>query len=290
MNSKIYTLENRNGTKAILTDAGASLMQFFFNGRNVVLGYDSADDYLTGWPPFGMTIGRFANRIGDARFVLNGVTYELDKNDGKNMLHGGFNGWNHRLWDAVQSGNSVTFSLVSEDGDQGMPGRAEASVTYTLEDDDSLHIRYRAASDKDTYFNLTNHSYFNLGGKIEEHSLWMDSDVYADIDDGLIPTGRFNPVDGHMDFRKEKPLDTSYDHCYMIANVNSGKPFAKARCGDISLEATTDLPAVQLFTGEGSSFCLETQFVPDSPNHPEFPRCLFKAGDLFESETVYRFS
>lgn len=285
-----YTLENKNGTKAVLTNAGASLMELWVRGINVVLGYDKPEDYMTGWPPYGMTIGRFANRIGNAEFSIDGVTYHTDKNEGENTLHGGFEMWSHREWTAEQNGNAVSLSLLSEDGDQGMPGKAEVSVTYTLTNDDALKIHYRAVSDKPTYFNLTNHSYFNLGGDILEHTLWLDSELWVDVDEGLIPSGKLNPAEGHMDFRVEKKLDTSYDHCYMIKDVNPAKPFAKASLNGLSMEVYTDLPAVQLFTGEGSSFCLETQFVPDSMNHPEFPNCLFKAGEVLETETVYKFA
>lgn len=287
---KTFVLENKNGIRAELTNVGASLMKLTVNGINTVLGYDCPEDYLKEGPPYGATVGRFANRIGGAAFKLGDCVYKVDKNEGENCLHGGFDKWYRRIWDAEQTdSSSVTFSLVSPDGDQGMPGRADVFVTYTLSDDNALSIKYMAVSDKDTYFNLTNHSYFNLGGEIPDHTLWMNCDKYAEIDAGLIPTGVLLPVDEHMSFLEAKALDTSYDHCYILAQNDSSKPFARVSCGSITMEVYTDLPAVQLFTGQGRSVCLETQFIPDTPNRPEFPSCLYKTGEPFRSETIYKF-
>lgn len=276
----------------MLTDAGASVMKILFRGRVMTAGFETAEEYLdNGVSFYGATVGRYANRIGNAEFSLNGTKYSMDRNDGANCLHSGFSGWFSRIWDAKASQEKVVFSLHSPDGDQGMPGAAEVSVSFSLNDDNELHIRYDAVADADTFFNLTNHSYFNLGGTHADHLLKLEADRYAEVNADLIPTGRFLPVDGHMDFRTARPLDNSYDNSYELKSLPKEEPFADVFCkaSGIGLRAYTDLPAVQLYTGNGDNFCLETQYQPDTPNHPVFPSCLFRAGERFNSETVYQF-
>jgi aldose 1-epimerase len=272
-------------------------------------------------------VGRFANRIGGAAITLNGKTYQLDANEGKNVLHGGRSIYGTRLWSAEVEDDAVTFSLTSPDGDQGMSGEAKISVRYSLSADNALHIKYCAVSDKDTYFNLTNHAYFNLdgqgGGTIEKQYMTLSCSRFTPVDGELIPTGELLTVAGTpMDFTTEKPigrdidlfeyeqlrLGGGYDHNFVLDAPGLMAPFARARSEEtgIVLEAFTDMPAVQFYSGNAmgaaslgkdgayypkrGGFCLETQFYPDTPNKPGFPSCLFRAGEVFESETVYKFS
>ena len=293
MTAKIYTLENSAGTRVELTDAGASIVKIVFNGQPVTVGLETAEDYLHNDDRyFGATVGRYANRIGKAAFELAGKQYTLDKNDGENCLHGGCSSWNSRIWDAEELEDGVKFSLHSPDGDQGMPGSADVSVKFSLGEDNALHIQYSAVADADTYFNLTNHAYFNLGGTHEDHFLRMPAESYVEVDEALIPTGKVLPVDEHMDFRSFKAIDSSYDNCYDLGELRcKAEPIADIWSWDsgIGMMVFSDMPAVQLYTGHKETFCLETEFYPDSPNWPDFPTCLFKAGVPFESETIYKF-
>ncbi|MDO4938676.1 MAG: aldose epimerase family protein [Lachnospiraceae bacterium] len=328
-----FTLSNDSGMTVVLTDIGADIVKIIVpdkdgNPVDVALGYDEPEHYVTNKTTFGAIVGRYANRIGGAQFTLNGVTYKLDVNDNDNCLHGGFNKWYSRTWfpTANEADNSVTFRLFSPDGDQGMPGNATISVTYKLTDDNALSIRYEAVSDKDTYFNLTNHNYFNLSGEgtetMTDHTMWIDADKATAIDSQLIPTGEIVNIKGTaLDFTTEKviskdidadeeaiKLGGGFDHNFILNNPSLSKPFARVsspRTG-IVMEVFTDLPAVQFYSGNfmgsdpngkggkayayRSGFALETQYYPDTPNHPDFPGSLFRAGEKLESTTVYKFS
>ena len=331
--ASLFTLTNRNGMKVVLTDIGADIVKIIVPDKNgnfvdVALGYDEPEHYANNGTTFGAIVGRFANRIGGSKFTLNGVTYELDVNDNDNCLHGGFDKWYNRMWfpQPDEAGNCVKFSLFSPDGDQGMPGNAVISVTYKLTDDNAISIHYDAVSDKDTYFNLTNHNYFNLSGQgtetMTDHTMWIDSDKATAIDSQLIPTGEIVDIRGTaLDFTTEKViandidadeeairLGGGFDHNFILNNQDITKPFAKAsspRTG-IVMEVYTDLPAVQFYSGNfmgsdpngkggkayarRSGFCLETQYYPDTPNHDNFPSDLFKAGQALASTTIYKFS
>ena len=332
--ASLYTLRNAKGMEVVLTDIGASVVSIIVpdsEGKpvDVALGYGTAESYLSNKSTFGATVGRYANRIGGASFTLDGVTYQLDCNEGSNVLHGGFNKYYYRIWKAEPNSddNSVTFHLTSPDGDQGMPGTAQIAVTYSLDNDCRLKITYHAVSDKDTYFNLTNHSYFNLdghdAGSIYDHLLWLDCDLFAVIDEASIPTGELRSVKGTpMDFTTAKPIGqdidaseyeqikagSGYDHNYVINHPDPEKPFARAvsdKTG-IVMEVFTDLPGVQFYSGNfmgndsdekngakykrRGGFCLETQYYPDTPNKPEFPSNMFPAGKSFDSTTIYQFS
>lgn len=332
--ASLYTLENKNKMKVVLTDIGASIVSVKLcdKDKNVVdvnLGYDTADRYFNNASCYGAVVGRCANRISNASFELNGKKYELDKNEGNNTLHNGLDKYYRRLWYADEDNeeNSVLFKLISPDLDQGMPGRAKISVKYTLDDDNRLIIEYKAVSDKDTYFNLTNHSYFNLdghnNGTVLDHQLWMDCDKIAKIDSESIPTGEIVNIKGTpMDFTTPKAIGKDidnidyeqikfakgYDHNYVINNPSLETPFAKAKSEKtgIVLEAFTDMPGVQFYTGNNmgkdtgekeaskypprGGFCLETQFYPDTPNKPNFPSNLFTAGEEFASTTIFKFT
>lgn len=331
--ASLFTLSNKSGMKVILTDIGADIVSIIVPDKNgnpvdVALGYDEPAHYANNATTFGAIVGRFANRIGGAKFTLNGKTYELDVNDNDNCLHGGFDKWYNRMWfpQADEAGSCVKFSLFSPDGDQGMPGNAVITVTYTLTDDNALSIHYTAVSDQDTYFNLTNHNYFNLSGQgtetMTDHTMWIDSDKATAIDSQLIPTGEIVDIKGTaLDFTTEKviskdidsdeeaiKLGGGFDHNFILNNPCLDKAFARAASPvtGIVMEVFTDLPAVQFYSGNfmgsdpngkgskayarRSGFCLETQYYPDTPNHANFPSDLFKAGQVLDSTTVYKFS
>ena len=327
----LYTFENKNGMVMEVSDFGATLYSLIVpdkdnNPCDVVLGYDSPDGYMgpsgTG---FGATIGRNGNRIGKARFVLNGKTYELDKNNNGNNLHSGFDYYHYRMWEVKETTeNSITFSLHSPDGDQGYPGTFDVDVTYTLTEDNALQIDYHGVPQADTIVNMTNHSYFNLNGhasgNILEQEVWVDADAFTATDDELIPTGEIVPVEGTpMDFRVKKKIGRDigenyealvfgggYDHNWCLNN--NGK-FAKviemsSYVSGITMEVYTDLPGVQIYSGnylseekgkdgivyhQRQGICFETQHYPDAINHDNFPSPVVKAGEEYRTRTVYKF-
>jgi len=275
----LYTVVNKNGLKAVYTNYGAILVSLFVpdkggNMADVVLGYDVLEKYFENAPNLGATIGRHANRIGGAKFELNGVTYELDKNDGKNNLHGGFDGYHKRLWDAKtydeEDGTVMEFAYESADMDQGFPGNLKVTVCYKLTDANELVISYKGICDKDTVLNLTNHTYFNLAGHnsgtILDHKVWIDSDEFTFADSESIPNGDIIKVEGTpMDFRVEKAIRDGIDSDYQ--QIVWGKGYdhnwvLKTKKGELSLVATlkdektgrfmetyTDLPGMQFYSG-----------------------------------------
>lgn len=277
--ASIYTIKNSNGMMAKFTDFGAILVSLYVadkdgNVEDVVLGFDNLEDYFVNAPNFGATIGRHANRIGGAKFTLNGTEYELDKNDGKNNLHGGFNGYHKRLWDAKtyedSNGQNIEFTYESADMDQGFPGNLKISVTYTVTEDNEIKITYNATSDKDTVINLTNHSYFNLAGQgsgtILDQIAWIDADEMTFADAESIPNGEIRKVAGTpMDFTTPKKVGKDIAEDY--DQLNWGKGFdhnwvLKTKRGEMSLVASlydeksgrfmevfTDLPGIQFYTG-----------------------------------------
>lgn len=277
--ASIYTIKNSNGMMAKFTDFGAILVSLYVpdkdgNVEDVVLGFDNLEDYFVNEPNFGATIGRHANRIGGARFTINGTEYELDKNDGNNNLHGGFNGYHKRLWEARsyedENGQSIEFTYESADMDQGFPGNLKVSVTYTVTDDNEIKITYNAVPDKDTVINLTNHSYFNLAGQgsgtILDQLAWIDADEMTFADEESIPNGEIRKVAGTpMDFNTPKKVGRDIEEDY--DQLNWGKGFdhnwvLKTKNGEMSLVASlydeksgrfmevfTDLPGIQFYTG-----------------------------------------
>ena len=275
----LYTITNSNGMTAKFTDFGAILVSLEVPDRDgkaedVVLGFDKLEDYFDNSPNLGATIGRFANRIGGASFVLNGKTYELDKNDGNNSLHGGFDGYHKRLWDADTYedglGQTISFTYTSPDGDQGYPGTLDMTVRYIITDDNSVIIEYEAESDQDTLINLTNHTYFNLAGQgsgtILDQKVWMDCDEFTYADAESIPNGEIRKVDGTpMDFRTMKTVGQDINADYDQIKMGNGFDhnwILKTTEGDLSLvakmldeksgramEVYTDLPGMQFYTG-----------------------------------------
>lgn len=279
INVELYTVTNSNGTIAKFTNYGAILISLFVpdkEGRlvDVVLGYDNLEGYLNNNPYFGATIGRHANRIGNAEFAINGVKYKLEKNDGKNSLHSGLDGFHKRVWEGNsyegELGHSVEFTYRSIHKDQGFPGNLDVKVTYTLTDDDSLMIEYYGVSDEDTILNLTNHSYFNLSGHdsgdILKQKVWIDSDYITETDAESIPTGLILPVKNTpMDFNELKDIGQDidldyyqlvqgkgYDHNWVL-KTTKGEVALVARMEDkyssIGMEVFTDMPGMQFYTG-----------------------------------------
>lgn len=241
-------------------------------------------------------IGRYANRIAGASFTLNGKPYTLNANDGPNTLHGGAVGFDKADWhveDATE--NSVRLSHTSPDGDQGFPGRLHVTVEYAVEDA-SLRIIYTATSDRDTVLNLTNHTYFNLSGSgdVSKQVLQIFANRYTPVNKELIPTGEFASVAATpLDFRQPRPITPfHYDNNFVLDRTEERLGRAAIAGDPLSgrvLEVLTTEPGLQLYTGKPGAFALETQHFPDSPHHPEFPSTVLRAGERFESTTVYRF-
>lgn len=327
-----FTLENANGMKARVINFGAILVNLYVPDRNgnvedVVLGYDSLEDYYRNASFFGATIGPSANRIGNASFQINGKTYQLDVNDGPNNLHSNKElGYHKRVWNVEDVGdNSVTFSVEAPDGDMGFPGNKKITMTYSLSEDNQLKFSYHGISDADTLINMTNHTYFNLSGhqagKIEDHILTLRASRYTPVLPGSIPTGEIAPVAGTpMDFTNPKPIGQDigadfeqlklafgYDHNFVIDDAD-GTLREIAMVEDVKsgrkMKAFSTLPGVQFYagncieeeTGKGGTpygarvgMCLETQYFPDTINKPNFPSAVFGPDRDYDSVTVYQF-
>jgi aldose 1-epimerase len=325
----IYTLADGKVEARVITYGGiiVSLRTPDRNGKldDVVLGYDSVDQYIAQTPYFGAIIGRYANRIAHGSFQLDGKTYSIPKNNGDNALHGGIRGFDKVVWTAQQIKDGVELTYVSKDGDQGFPGTLTTTVRYTLEGG-ALRIEYAATTDKDTVLNLTNHSYFNLAGQgkgdVFGHVVKIDASRFTPADASQIPTGELKPVEGTpFDFRTphaigerinaddaQLHLGKGYDHNFVLdhaqGQLTEAAEVYEPTTGRILRVLTTE-PGVQLYTGnnlDGSitgkegrvykqffALCQETQHFPDSPNHPNFPTTELKPGRAFHSVTVFQF-
>ncbi len=246
----------------------------------------------------GKIIGRYANRIAGGSFVLDGITYKLETNEGGNTLHGGPDGFSKRTWDvAEQSDTRVTFVLRSPDGDQGFPGALECRVTYSWSDGNALRIDYMAKTDKPTVVNFTNHVYFNLSGvpgtPIENNRLQIPASTYTPTNAENIPTGAIAPVDVVRDFRVERPVGTEKYDCNFALDAWDGslRKAAVLRDPDSgrTIEVETTQPGMQLFTGKPGAIALETQHFADSPHHPNFPSTVLRPAQTFTATTIYRF-
>ena len=327
---ELFTLTNRHGLKAQVTTWGAGLVAMHVPDRtgklaDVTLGFDKLDGYLTRHPFFGVTTGRYANRIAKGKFTLDGTTYTLATNNGANHLHGGVNGFDRHNWHAIPNGNAVRFTYTSPDGEEGYPGTLQVAVTYTLTDADELRLDYEATTDKPTVLNLTNHAYWNLAGAgagdILGHELTLHASRFVPVDDASIPTGKIEPVaGGPMDFTKPKLIAKDfaqmtgkpggYDHNYVIDQPQPGALTVAAEISDPAsgrtMTISTTEPGIQFYTAnyldgtvigkagkayqKNNAFCLETQHYPDSPNHPDFPTTVLRPGQTYRSTTVHRFS
>ena len=329
---RLFVLKNGQGVLAKVMTYGALLTELHVPDRtgsitNVVHGFDNLQTYLAGHPFFGATTGRYANRIAKARFRIDDQEFPLAANNGPNHLHGGLKGFDKALWEAKpvavgKNAVAVQFHYVSRDGEEGYPGNLDLRVTYTLTGQNELRIDYEAITDKPTVLNLTNHSYFNLGGsgEILDHEIMIAADRYTPVDDQLIPTGELASVKGTpLDFTASrrigdridqlKPKPGGYDHNFVLNSGGNSLALA-ARLRDPKsgrvLEVHTTEPGMQLYTGnfldgkhknsagvtygKHSGLCLETQHFPDSPNQPNFPSTVLRPGQKFQSTTVFTFS
>jgi aldose 1-epimerase len=333
--TSLYMLKNKNNVQAALTNYGARVVSLIVPDKNgnmtdVILGYDSIGKYVHQPETFfGAIVGRYGNRIAKGKFRLGGATYSLAINNPPNSLHGGKKGFGSSVWDGKQlDSNSVEFTYLSKDGEEGYPGNLHVKVVYTLTDSNELKIDYTATTDKATVLNLTNHSYFNLNGQgngtIDNHVLAMNADNYTPVDSTLIPTGKIEPVAGTpLDFRQPTAIGArigadnvqikygkGYDHNFVLnPNKGGGLNAAATVLGDqtgIFMEVSTKEPGLQFYSGNfmagtnplkngkkddhRGALCLETQHYPDSPNQPSFPTTELKPGQTYNTETVYKFS
>lgn len=331
----IYRLENKSGAYAEITQFGAILVKLCVPDKNgiltdVVLGYDDLKEYETNGCFFGAVIGRNGNRIADARFSISGKEYQLTANENNNNLHSGPDGFEKKVWKAEeisQEKNSVTFSRISPDGENGFPGEFRISVKYELTQENELKIYYRGICDEDTVANMTNHSYFNLAGEgsgsVLDQLLCIRARSFTPVRDShAIPVGTEAPVEGTpMDFRKMKPIGQDieadfeqlkftggYDHNFVTDNYAPGniRVIASAYCKEtgIAMDVSTDCPGVQFYAGnfienengknghiynKRDGFCLETQTEPNAINEESFHSPILEAGDIYSSVTIYRF-
>lgn len=324
-----YTLKNANGMEVKILNYGGTITDIITADKqgqkgNVVLSYDSLSGYQQkGQPYFGALVGRYANRIANAKFKLDGKEYTLAANNNGNTLHGGLKGFDKVVWTATPAGDS-SLQLVysSKDGEEGYPGNLVATVVYTLTPDNGLQINYKATTDKPTVLNLTNHSYFNLSAGKEStilgHELTIKASRYTPVNDKLIPTGKLDAVDGTpMNFNTAKKVGADiekvkggYDHNYVL-DKKEGEMATIATLYDPTsgrvMEVSTTQPGVQFYTGnfldgtltntrggqkygKNAALCLETQHFPDSPNQPSFPSVVLKPGETYNQTTVYKFS
>ncbi|MBD5301370.1 MAG: galactose mutarotase [Bacteroides sp.] len=332
----LFTLENANGMEACITNFGGRIVSLMVPDRNgelrdVVLGFDSIAAYFpeNNQTDFSAAIGRYANRINQGRFVIDGDTIQLPQNNFGHCLHGGPTGWQYQVYDAEQPNDStVVLTLNSPDGDNNFPGNVTAKVTYTLTSDNSLDIAYEAVTDKPTVINMTNHAYFNLNGDpsqpITDNQLYVNSTTYTPVDSTFMTTGEILPVSGTpMDFTTLRVIGerinetdfeqirngNGYDHNWVLATGGDDSVVAAQLVSPstgIVLDVLTDEPGIQVYSGnfldgtvtgknakvynQRAGICLETQHYPDSPNKPEWPSTVLRPGETYKSHTVFSFS
>ncbi len=328
----LYVLKNKNGVRLAFTNYGGRIVSMLVPDKegkmtDIIIGPGSAEAYVKCTEPyFGATIGRYGNRIAKGKFSIDGQTYTLATNNGVNHLHGGKIGFQYVVWDvAAVNDNTITFSYISRDGEEGYPGNLTVKVTYILTDANEVEMNYEATTDKKTVVNLTNHAFFNLngGGKIAGHFLTVYADKYIPVDSTLIPTGKLEPVENTVfDFRKATAIGArindnneqlkngkGYDHNFVLKKENKDKmTLAAIAIGDksgIKMEIFTEEPGLQFYSGNfmqsknvlkggvkddyRTSFCLETQHFPDSPNQKDFPSTLLVPGKVYKTSSVYKF-
>jgi aldose 1-epimerase len=329
----LYVLTNKNGLEAAITNYGGRWVSMMTPDRDgkltdVVLGYDNIADYIASPGNFGALIGRYGNRIGNAKFTLDDVEYTLPANNNGHTLHGGPDGYHARVWDARQiDGQTLELTYFSPDGEAGFPGNLNVKVVYKLTDDNALDISYEATTDKATVVNLTHHSYFNLSGvagsDVTAQLIQINADAYTPVDSTMIPTGIIEPVEGTpLDLRTLTPIGARIDEPFDQLQKGGGYDhnWVLNTAGDLSLEAAravseesgiilevyTNEPGVQLYTGNAMSgydkgkhgatyprrgaFCLETQHYPDSPNKAGFPSTVLRPGETYKSRCIYKFA
>lgn len=322
-----YTLDNGKGLCAEIINYGGILTRLVYNGTDVVLGWDNFEEYLNNTGCLGATIGRNSNRIENSEFELNGKTYKLYANNGRNNLHGGKEGFDKKIWDAEcidAEEPALVLSYLSPDGEEGFPGNAQIKVTYTLTSDNAIQIHYEGECDQDTVINMTNHSYFNVNGhesgSIENQSLWLASHFYTPNTQEVMPYGEVLSVEGTpFDFSTEAKIGErlaikheqidmfgGYDHNFVLDG--KGYRLAGVMKGDksgITMEMYTDQPAVQLYIPikfnpdrkykDGATYvhygalCLETQAFPNGLKYSHFPNVVVKKGEKYDTVTAYKF-
>lgn len=329
-----YTLTNGKGASVSILDFGGIITRIIVPDRDgnlgdVNLGFDDAKAYTKDSGSMGALIGRVGNRIKDAKFVLEGETYQLDANNGPNCLHGGLEGFNLRMWKAMpdegEGSDMLNLSLISPDGDQGFPGEMKVDVRYTFDDQNTLSIEYRAVTSKKTIINLTNHAYFNLDGhdapSVKDLELQVLAESITELGEGLIPTGRLIPQ-REIAFNFEQPTrigdvlaHTETDPAMKAAggvdcNYCPGYD-GQFKCVAVlyspktgrEMKVYTDLPGIQVYTGQGlhqmgkdgvqygpyGGLCLETQRYPDAIHNPQFPSFVLKPEEIYFTRTDYRF-
>lgn len=319
-----FTLSNKSGAYVRILNLGGIIQSLCVPDRDgklvdVVLGFDTIPEYESDPEYLGVLVGRVANRISKSRFSLNGKEYTLVPMEFDNNLHGGVNGYSFRIWDHKIEEDKLMLSLYSPDMDEGFPGGLQVYVTYSFSDDCKLRIDYRAVAEADTIVNLTNHVYFNLdgGGDIKKQILQIAADSFTEINDHFLVTGNILPVDNTpFDFRQPKEIGTDlesdceqikfglgYDHNFVLSR-GEDCAFAKSPMTGITLRLSTDCPGLQLYSGNSlperpgkgqtitskfSGFCLETQYYPDSPNHPNFPSIVVREGEEWKHYAEFAF-
>ena len=324
----IFTLKNKKGMSADITNYGAKIVTLFAPDKNgvtadVVLGFNTLDEWIEKETYFNAVIGRFANRIKDGRFTLNNTDHQLAVNNGTNHLHGGNSGFNQKVWDVVESTEStLKLHYFSKDGEENYPGNLDVFVTYAITDDNALSIHYEATSDKDTIVGFTNHAYFNLKGEgcgnVRDHILQVNADHFTQVDESFAPDGVILSVENHpMDFRTptliEKRIDDEFfkagrglDNNWVLNKNQQGECVLAATVSvqERAMEVYTTMPGIQVYTGnwveknEGKSgniydvqhaICLETQGFPNSPNQPHFPSPILREGEKYDEWCIYKF-
>ncbi len=329
----LYTLKNSNGMEVCITNFGGRLVSVMVPDRegkmtDVILGFDNVHDYMTIPSDFGASIGRYANRIGGGTFTIDDVTYNVDRNNNGNCLHGGAEGWQYQVYNAYMlTDQALYLTLESADGEMGFPGNVVAGLIYYLTDDNAIDIVYSGMTDKPTVMGMTNHAYFNLSGNpaVEgtDQVLYVNADKFTPTDEFLIPTGEILPVEGTpMDFRTAKAVaqdinadyqalefGRGYDHNWILNTAGDLSQLAFSLYSPVSgilLEGYTDQPGIQVYSGNfldgtvvgkkgiaypmRASVCLETQKFPDSPNNPDWPSATLRPGETYTHRCIYKFS
>ena len=332
--TNLYTLKNKAGMEVCITNFGGRIVSIMVPDKNgkmqdVVLGFDSIADYINVPSDFGASIGRYANRINQGRFVLDGDTIQLPQNNFGHCLHGGPKGWQYQVYEAnLIDPMTLELTRISLDGDENFPGNVTAKVTYKLTEDNAIDIKYSATTDKKTIINMTNHSYFNLAGNPSKAStdniLYVNADYYTPVDSTFMTTGEIAPVEGTpMDFRTPTPVGArindydfvqlkngnGYDHNWVLntkGDVTRKCATLESPLTGIVLDVYTNEPGIQVYAGnflDGSltgkkgitynqraSVCLETQKYPDTPNKPEWPSAVLRPGEKYMSQCIFKFS
>jgi aldose 1-epimerase len=331
---ELYTLRNRHGMEARIATYGGIVTHLtapdlLGSFGDIVLGYDTLDQYLAHSPYFGALIGRYGNRIANGRFTLDGTTYQLARNNGPNSLHGGIVGFDKVVWkvegaEISDVGARLTLSYMSPDGEEGYPGNLSVTAVYTLTYDNSLRLDFTATTDAVTVLNLTHHSYFNLRGRghILDHVVQIEAGTFTPVGPTLIPTGEIRSVDhSPFDFRQPVPMGeridlddeqlqfgNGYDHNWILTKPSGilvrAATVYESGTGRV-MEVWTTAPGMQFYSGNfldgtvtgkngrvyerRSGFCMEPQHFPDSPNHPNFPSTRLAPGELYHNTIIYKF-